>query len=159
MYMWEGIFSHPNPQHSPSLGHQVSTGSATYVLGAQTSPCMLYGWRLSLWELPEFQISWYCWSSYGHANSSSSFNSSPDSFIGVPDLSPIVCCMYLHLSQLAANRASQKKAKLGFCLQAQNSISNSVRVWCPTMGWFPSWVGHWMAFPSVLLHFCPCNFF
>jgi hypothetical protein len=52
----------PPPQHSPSLEHQVSTGLGTssptekvfwYMpsRGPGASPCMLFGWQFSLWEL------------------------------------------------------------------------------------------------------------
>ena len=71
----------------------------------------------------------------------------------------MVGCKYLHLSQSAAGRASQRTAMPGSCLQAHQSISNCIRVWCPSMRWIPSWTGHWMAFPSVSLHFCSCSSF
>lgn len=38
----------------------------------------------------------------------SSFSPCPKCSIGVPDLSPMVDCKYLHLSQLAAGRTSQR---------------------------------------------------
>ena len=69
------------PLHAPSLGYQVSTGlrasSPTEVThsnpllhmcvgsGGWTRLCMLLEWWLSLWELPEVQVGWHCWSSYG----------------------------------------------------------------------------------------------
>ena len=70
----------------------------------------------------------YCCSSCGVAIPFSSFNPSPNSSIGVPDLSPMVSCKYLHLAQSAAGRASQRRAMLGSCLQAQHGISNSIKV-------------------------------
>jgi hypothetical protein len=53
---------------------------------------------------------------------------------------------YLHQSQSAAGRVSQKTAMLGFGLQVQHGISNSIRVWCLPTGQIPGWAGHWMAF-------------
>lgn len=38
---------------------------------------------------------------------------------------------------------------LGSCLQAQHSISNSVRAWCPPVGWVPSWEGWRFLFLTV----------
>jgi hypothetical protein len=61
----------------------------------------------------------------------------------------MVGCKYLHLSQSAAGRASQRTAMLASCLQIQYGINNNVRVWCLCMGWIPSWACHRMAFPSV----------
>ena len=48
---------------------------------------------------------------------------------------------------------------LGSCLQAQYSISNSVRVWCVSMGWTSSWTGHWSAIPSVFDPFLSLHLF
>jgi hypothetical protein len=77
--------THPPPAHPhqnpPSLGHQVSTGLRVsspekirqgsplpnMCQGPQTSPGMLFGWWLSLWELPGVRVSWHCWSSNGAA--------------------------------------------------------------------------------------------
>ena len=86
---------------------------------------------------------------YGVAITFSSFNPSPNFSIRVPDLSPVVGCESLHLSQSASVRASQRTAMLGSCLQIWHSISNSVRNWCPPMGWIQIWAGHWSAIPSV----------
>ena len=60
-----------------------------------------------------------------------SFSPSLNSYIGVPDHSPMISCKYLHLSHSAAGRTSQRTDMLGFFLQAQHGISNSVRVWYP----------------------------
>jgi hypothetical protein len=60
-------------------------------------------------------------------------------------------CRYLYLSQSAADRASQRTAILGSCLQAQHSITNSARVWCLSMGWLVPG----QPFLQSLLHFCP----
>jgi hypothetical protein len=54
----------------------------------------------------------------------------------------MVGCKYLHLPQSAADKASQNTTMLDLCLQAQHSISNSVRVGCLSVGWIPSWAGH-----------------
>jgi hypothetical protein len=48
---------------------------------------------------------------------------------------------------------------LGSCLQVQHSISNSVRVWCPPIGWIRSCAGHWLAIPSVSASFLFLHFF
>jgi hypothetical protein len=82
-----------------------------------------------------------------------SVSPSPNSSIGVPRLSTMAGCEYLHLSQTGADRASQKTAMPGSCLQAHFGISNSVGVWWLCMGWIPIWGGPWMAFLQSLLHF------
>jgi hypothetical protein len=51
--------------------------------GPPTIPCPLFGWWLSLWELPGDPVSWYSWCYCGVAIS---FNSSPISSIGVAHL-------------------------------------------------------------------------
>lgn len=68
-------------------------------------------------------------------------------------------CEYLHLSQSAAGRDSQRTAIIGSCLQAQHSTSNSVRVWCALMGWIPSCASHWSAIHSVSVTFLSLHFF
>jgi hypothetical protein len=55
-------------------------------------------------------------------------------FIQVPNLITMVDCKYLHLSESAAGRASQKTSMLGSSLQAQYGNSNSARIWCLHMG-------------------------
>ena len=45
--------------------------------------------------------------------------------------------------------ASQKTVMLGSCLQAQQSIINSVRGWCLPMEWNSIWGSHFLAIPSV----------
>ena len=105
-------FTHPLTHPILPWGHEVSTGlSASSPTEARqgspmlhvywgwwTSPCMLFEWWLSLWELPGFQVCWQCWSSYGANILISSFNPFPNCSIGVPGLSPMVVCKYLHLS-------------------------------------------------------------
>ena len=89
-----------------------------------------------------------------------SFSLSPNSSIGIPDLSPIVGYKYLHLSQSAAGRVSQRTTMLGFCLQAQHGRTNSVGFGTPSP-WDGSQVGPvtgW-TFPQSLLHLCPCIYF
>ena len=41
---------------------------------------------------------------------------------------------------------------LGSCLQAQQSIINSVRGWFSPLGWVSSWASHSWLFPRSLLH-------
>jgi hypothetical protein len=170
------VLPHPptHPYHTPVNippfpGHGVSTGFRAFfptearhdsplqpmcpVLRA--NPCMLFGWWLSLWELPGIRGSWYCWSSYGVAIPFSSLNPSLNSSIGIPRLSPMVSCKYLHLSQSAAGRASQRTDMSGSCVQAQLGISNSVRF--GACAWGGSQVGPvsgWL-FLQSLLHFVP----
>ena len=111
--LWEG--AHPTPLASPFpgasrlyrirliLSHwgQTRHSSSTYVPGASEQQCISFGWWLSLWELPGVQVSWHCCSSYGVVIPFSSFKPSPNSSIGLLDLSAMVGCEYLHLfSQL-----------------------------------------------------------
>ena len=108
LHLWEDAAHIPSPWDisSTELGASSSTeagrGSPPLRMcgGPPTSPHTLFGWWISLWELPGVQVSWHCWSSYGVAIPFSSFNPSPNSSIGVPDLSPVLACEYLHLSQL-----------------------------------------------------------
>jgi hypothetical protein len=53
---------------------------------------------------------------------------------GFPDFGPMVGCEYLDLFQPAAGRASQRTVMLDSSLEAQHSINNSLRVWCPPHG-------------------------
>ena len=46
---------------------------------------------------------------------------------------------------------------LGSCLQAQQSIINSIRGWLSHMEWVSSWGSHWLAIPSVCYIFIPAN--
>lgn len=80
----------------------------------------LFGWQLSLWELLGFQVSWHCYSSYGVAILFSSLSPSPNTSIGVPNLSPVIDCEYLHLSQSAAGRASEDA--LVWLLRSQTAL-------------------------------------
>jgi len=168
----ERVFSYPSCRlpHPLSLGHQVSTGLGSSfptearegspllrMCWPRISPYMLFGWWLTLWELPCIWVSWCC--SYGVAIPFRSFSPSPNSSIGVPDLSPRFGSKYLHLSQSASGRVSYKTAILDSCLQVQHSISNSVKPWCPTLRWIRNWARHWMAFPSVSAPFLCLHFF
>jgi hypothetical protein len=115
--------------HPSFLGYQVSTGlDASFPMetrqdnsllhmcwGPWTSPCTLFGWWVSLWELWGVHISWHLWSSYWVAIPLSSFNLSPNSYIWVPSLSPIFGSKFLLLAQKATGRASQRTAMLGSC--------------------------------------------
>jgi hypothetical protein len=67
----------------------------------------------------------------------SSFNPSHNSSIRVPNLSAMVGCKCLHLSQSAAGRVSQRAAMPGSSLEEQHSISDSVSVWDLLIGWTP----------------------
>ena len=59
--------------------------------GIETSPCMLFGSWISLWELPGVQVSWYCCSSYRVAIPLSTFSPSLTSSIGVQSLAVSIC--------------------------------------------------------------------
>jgi hypothetical protein len=61
---------------------------------------------------------------YGVATPFSSFSISPNSSIGVPGLSPVVGCKYLHLCWSGACRISQGTSIPGSCQPALLSISN-----------------------------------
>ncbi|WP_330949998.1 hypothetical protein, partial [Streptococcus anginosus] len=64
--------------------------------------------------------------------------------------SSMVGCKYLHLSQSATGRATQRTAMLGSCLLAQHATSNSVQFWFHFFRPQAVWVN------LSLLHFCPC---
>jgi hypothetical protein len=154
----------PSPLHLTSLGLKVSMG-----LGASSpipdkavlcniyarghGPAHVYSLFVGLVSGSSEVSGLVDCSSYGVAIPFSSFSPSPNSFIRVSDLRRIVGCKSLHLSQSAADRASQSTA------MPQHDISNSVRVWCLSMGWIPSWAGHWMAFPSVSASLLSLHFF
>ena len=91
--------------------------------GTQASPCTLFCWWLSLCELPGVWVSWYCWSPYEIVISFTSFITSPNSFLRIPNLSTMASWKYLHLSHSGADIASQMTPMLAFCLQAQHSIT------------------------------------
>ena len=109
-------------QHPPYLRQPVSIGFDTssctkarqgspllhMCQGPWISQCLVFGWLYSLGETPEIQVSLYSCSFYGVAIAFSSFNPSSKSFIGDADLSSKFGCKYLHLSQSAAGRASQR---------------------------------------------------
>ena len=56
--------------------------------------------------------------------------------------------LYICFHQLL-DEASQMTVMLGSCMQAYQSINNSVRGWLSAMEWVSSWVSHWLAIPSV----------
>lgn len=60
----------------------------------------------------------------------------------LPELYPLFACGCLYFHQLL-NEASRKIIMLDFCLQAQQSIVNSVKGWLFPMGQVSSWVSHW----------------
>ena len=77
---------------------QTRQSSTKYLQGPRAKSCMLFGWWLSLWDLPVVQVSWFFWSSYGVAIPFSSSSPSSNHSILVPNLNPVVGCKYLHLS-------------------------------------------------------------
>ena len=88
--------------------------------GTQINPCMLFGWWVSLWECPEVQVTWHCWSSCGVVITFSSFNLFPTSSIGVLGLCPVLECEYLHLPQCLASGG--------------DTVPNPIETWCPREG-------------------------
>ena len=146
-------------RHILSHWGQTKQSSATYVLGdiRVAHVCSVDG-DLVFGRLPKIQVSRHCWSYYVVAKLFSSYNPSAKSSIEVPYFRPILGYKYLYLSQSAAGRAFKRTVMLGSCLQAQYSISKSVRVWCLHMGWIPFWAGDWTAFPLVSASsiFCSC---
>ena len=125
----ERVLSHPpsllahltSPLHPLSQGHQVSTGlvASSPHEDMQSSPlihihwepwtssCMLFDSCSISGSSEGFWVNWFCCSSYVATIHFSSFNLSPNSSIVVPNLSPMVGCKHLNLSQSAASRASQ----------------------------------------------------
>ena len=87
--------------------------------GPWISPCMLFGLWLSLWKLWGVPVSRHCCSSYGVAIPFSSFSPSPNSSIGIPDLSPMVGCICIFLSQLLVESL---RGQLCSCLQALTHV-------------------------------------
>ena len=83
---------------------QTRLSSNIYVPGALDQPmyCCLVDGSLDLWDLLRVQVSWDCWSFYGDPLPFSFFNPSPNTSIGVPDLSSKVVYKYLFLSQSTA---------------------------------------------------------
>lgn len=105
---WEGAFPQESPLSAAWSLYRLSTSSPNEARhsssllhmdwGPRTSLCMLFGLWLSLWELPEVQVIWYCWSSNGVAIPFNSFNPSPNSPIRVPKLSLMLGCICICLS-------------------------------------------------------------
>lgn len=119
--LW-GIKSIQDQAHPLPLGpDQAVSPQLCMCWEPQTSQCMLFVGGL----VPGVQVSWPCWSSCGIAIPFSSFSLSPNSSIGIPNPNPIVGCGYLHLSQSASGRASQRTAMLSSCLQAHRCFSFS----------------------------------
>jgi hypothetical protein len=83
------------------LSHWGLTRQSSDICEPQTSTCMLCGWWLSLWSEPSRLVDIVVLP-YGVAMLLISFNPSPNSSIGAPDLSPMLGCKYLQLSQSAA---------------------------------------------------------
>jgi hypothetical protein len=95
------------PQYPPTLVHQVSGGLDVGSLGPD-HVCPLVD-RLVSGSFPEFSL-------VGIAIPFGSFSPSPNSSIGVPELSSMVGSKYLHLSQSAAGGAFQRTTMVGSCL-------------------------------------------
>jgi hypothetical protein len=131
----------------PSQWSQMRQCSATYLAGATGTPCVLFGWWFSPWEL------WYCCSSYEVANPFSLYTPCPNFHNGFPVLSPMFDCVHSHLYLSGSGRASQGTAVSCSHQQAILGICNSVWVWCLHVGWIPRWGSHCMAFTSVYVGF------
>ena len=87
----------------------------------------------SLWDLPKVQVSWllvFFWSPYLLKSPSILPPPLPqDSQNSIQCLAAGLNIFFHHL----LDGASQRTVTLGFCLQAWQSIINSVRNWCLTM--------------------------
>ena len=70
----------------------------------------------------------------------------PQVFLGSARGLPVGLCI---CHRLLLGEASQETVMLGSCLQAEQSIINSVRAWLSHMGWVSSWGSHWLADSSV----------
>ena len=133
---------------NPSDARQGIQSTNICIPGSSDQPVYLWLVALSQWD-PKIQATWNFWSSYGVVIPFSSFNPSHNSSEGVPEISLMFECKYMHLSWSAAGKASQRIAMLGSCLQEHNSLINIVRVGCIPMGSIPTWVCHFSAIPSV----------
>jgi hypothetical protein len=140
----------PPPWHSPTLGHRAYTGPRPsppidaiqdhpllhMQLELWVPPCVLGGLVGGL--VPGSSWGYDCCFSNGVANPFSSFRLFPNSYIGVPVLSPMDGCEHPYLYWLGSGRASQRTAISGSCQQALLGVHNSFWVWCLYIGWIPS---------------------
>jgi hypothetical protein len=72
-----------NSSHSSYSGDYVETELHICYLcarGPRSSPCIPFGWWLSLWELLRVQVCWLCWSSCGVSFSFEALNHFPQLF-------------------------------------------------------------------------------
>lgn len=103
-----------------------------------------------------------CWySSYGVAIPFSSFIPSPCSSIGIPGISMMFGCEYLHLYWSGAGRTPHERAIPGYCQQVLLGNSNSVRDLLSADGMDP-WLGRHLdnlSFSFCYIFFCPCPSF
>jgi hypothetical protein len=142
----------------PTLMHQVSGGSgsslplkpsATCVLGTSDQPVyalLLVAQSLGTSREPGLlTLLLFLWVCHLFEN----LQSFPLLFRKGPRQKLIFGSVHLHLSE-ALDRTSQRVAVLGFCLQAQYSIINSVcERLCLSIGWVSSWANHWSVILSV----------
>jgi len=137
------------PWHFLTLGYSTLTGPRAFPpidvqhpllcmrMEPGVHPCVLLRWWFSPWELRERGwVGCYC-SSYGVANSFSSFSPFSNSSIGDLVLSSMFGCQHLPLYLSCSGRASQETAISGSCQHALLGIHNSVWFWCLYMGWVP----------------------
>ena len=151
LLLWECAPTHPSTltsptTHSPTLGHWAFTGPrASFPTDAQQGRPLLYinqkhgslhGYSL-VGSLDPGSSGWLILFFLWVANPFSSFSSFPNSSIGDPMLSLMVCCEHPPLYLSGSGRASQETAISGSCQQALIGISNTVWVWCLYMEWIP----------------------
>jgi hypothetical protein len=130
---------------------QTRQPSSIYVLGASDQLVYTFWLVANGWDLAGIQVAWHHWSSFGIATPFSSFNPSPNSFIGILTL---VQCLFVFV--LDGGRASQSIAMLGSYLQVQHSIMLGFGTH-PRDGSQVGLIIYW-PFIQSLLHFCPCIF-
>jgi hypothetical protein len=119
---------------------------------------MLSGWWLGVWGISEVQVSWNCWSSYRVTLLLSFFQLFPNSITGVPRFFFLVCCKYLHLTQLLVGPPRRQPCYTPVCKHTIESVM------VPDLGvfsWYRSQFGPVAGppFPQTLLHVCPCSSF
>jgi hypothetical protein len=168
----------PGLLDTPILWHQVSTGlDASLPIevrhgnpllhmcrGFWSSPCMLFGWWLSLWELPGVHVSWHYCSSYGVATPFSSFSPSSNSPIGAPTFAQwlavgICICLSQLLAQYIISNSTRdivpdSKMGLKMSLPLVGHSFSLCSIFVPAFlleqekFWFKSFVGGWCCQPS-----------
>jgi hypothetical protein len=142
-----GVLSLTRPRNCPSTDARQVHPLRHMHLESWLPLCVPFGWWFSPWELWGGLVSWYSCSSYGVANTFSSFSLLPNSSIGVPVLSPMFGCEHPSLYLSGSGKVFLETAISDSCQQAGLGALNSVWVWCLYRGWIPRWGNLWMVFP------------